>query len=156
MNKEWKRADTDWFRDCRWGVFTHYLVSKELSVRQWNRRVESFDVKHLANRLAAIGAPYYVITIGQNSGHYCSPNATYDGFVGIRPSKCSRRDLVADLYEALESKGIRLLVYLPSGAPDQDDVAKKRLKWKWGFKKGWGTPTTGLRLVEFQRRWEAV
>jgi hypothetical protein len=37
--------------------------------------------------------------------HYLSPKATYDRLVGIHPGKCSRRDLVAGLYDALHPCG---------------------------------------------------
>ncbi|MBU4200081.1 MAG: DUF5123 domain-containing protein [Verrucomicrobia bacterium] len=47
----WKRADTDWFRDCKWGVFTHYLVKPETTVDGWNRQVDSFDTKRRADPL---------------------------------------------------------------------------------------------------------
>ena len=140
------RANTDWFKQARWGVFTHYLTGADTSVEEWNRLVDSFDVAGLARQLQEVGAPYYFITLGQNSGHYCSPNQAYDSAVGIRPSKCSRRDLVADLYAALHPLGIRLLVYLPAGAPDQDRVAMEKLEWQSG----------PHRNLEFQGRWEAV
>jgi hypothetical protein len=142
----------DWFAAAKWGVFTHYLTDTDTSVAEWNRMVDSFDVGALAAQLESVGAKYYFITIGQNSGHYCSPNAVYDGFVRIKPSKCSRRDLVADLYEALQPKGIRLLVYLPSGAPDRDPIADEKLKWESGV---WGR-ADNKRLAEFQRMWEDV
>lgn len=153
------RANTDWFKDAGWGVFTHYLTGPTTSADEWNRLVEGVDVQRLAGQLEEVGAPYYFITIGQNSGHYCAPNATYDALVGIRPSKCSRRDLIADLYEALNPRGIKLLVYLPSGAPAQDPIAMRALGWQWGFKgewPAWGGERTGLRLAEFQLKWEAI
>lgn len=153
------RADTEWFRACGWGVFAHYLTAADTPAQVWNEQVDRFDVEGLAEQLAGIGAPYYFITIGQNSGHYCAPNATYDRLVGIEPSKCSRRDLIADLYAALNPRGIALLVYLPSGAPAADPVAVERLEWKWGFKgvwPAWETGRTGERLASFQRKWEAV
>jgi hypothetical protein len=132
----------------------------ELSADEWNRWVDGFDTEGFADQLGAIGAPYLFITIGQNSGHYLAPNATYDQLTGIRPSKCSRRDLVADLYDQLKPRGIRLLVYLPSGAPYIDTVATARLEWEWGFAGGapnaWGPFRTGKRLAAFQRKWEAV
>ena len=56
----------------------------------------------------------------QNSGHFLAPNETYDKYVGIKLSKCSRRDLVSYLYEVLHLRGIHLLVYLSSGAPAAD------------------------------------
>jgi len=153
------RADTDWFRDCGWGVFTHYLTDKDMSAETWADQVDRFDVDRLADNLASVGAPYYIMTIGQNSGHFCSPNATYDELVGVRPSKCSRRDLIADLHAATSRHGIRLLVYLPGGAPAHDTVAMEKLEWEWGYEGGWPNGhevRTGKRLIEFQRKWEAV
>ncbi len=144
---------TDWFHAARWGVFVHYLDLKAerpfpspTTAEQWNRRVDAFDVDALAAQLEATGAGYFLFTIGQNSGHWCAPNPTYDELTGISPSKCSRRDLIADLYEALAPKGIKLMVYLPSGAPDQEPQAVERLGWKAGDE----------RLAEFQTKWEAI
>jgi len=148
---------TDWSHAARWGVFTHYLADKGTSVEDWNRRVDGFDVELMARQLERVGARYYFITLGQNSGHYIAPNAAYDRHTGIRPSKCARRDLVADLHKALSARGIRLLVYLPSGAPDEDEPAMKALGWrKSGFDYGFTEGGAGLRLVEFQRKWESV
>ncbi len=156
---------TDWFHDAGWGVMTHYLGAppsssggKELTAEMWNRQIDAFDVEGLANQLASTGTKYLLFTIGQNSGHYCAPNATYDKLVGISPSKCSRRDLVADLAKELRKRNIRLLVYLPSGAPAANVEARKKLGWRWGRPGGWQLPNepVGGRLAEFQRKWEAV
>lgn len=157
---------TGWFHQAKWGVFTHYMAdtvlkSEPLSIESWNRAVDSFDVTAMAERLVEMGAGYYVITLGQNSGYYCSPNTTYDKFVGISPSKCSRRDLVADLAAALAPKGIPLIVYLPAGAPDRDQEAMKALEWQPGKYPHWSHPGGGPdggdpRLESFQRKWEAV
>lgn len=166
---------TDWFRDAGWGVFTHYLAETvahgaNTTVSEWNDLVDHFDVTGLANQLVLIGAKYYFITLGQNSGFYCAPNETYDHHVGIQPGQCSTRDLISDLYEALHPKGITLLVYLPSGAPDKDPVAMERLEWKPGQYPSWRVPhdTGGLdeqgrpwgagdpRFAAFQRKWENV
>lgn len=157
-NSAYKRSNTDWFRDARWGVFTHYLTTADTSAKDWNNRVNKFDVSALAQQLEFVGTKYYFITIGQNSGHYCSPNSTYDNFVGIKPSKCSERDLIKDIYEALNPRGIKLMVYLPSGAPASDLIAVERLGWKWGYEGNWpsGGKRTGERLVEFQKKWEAI
>ncbi|MFH0795814.1 MAG: hypothetical protein V2A65_02005 [Candidatus Omnitrophota bacterium] len=157
------RADTEWFKDAGWGVFCHYLadlpglsnsLGKGLSADDWNRRVDAFNLAGLVQQLESIGTRYFFLTIGQDSGHYCSPNATYDSFVGIKPSKCSRRDLISDLADALQKKGIRLLVYSPSGAPADDAVAVSALEWKWGFDST--GKRTGERLAEFQVKWEAI
>jgi hypothetical protein len=144
---------------------THYLGAPpstaggaELTAEMWNSQIDAFDVDGLAAQLAATGAKYLLFTIGQNSGHFCAPNATYDKLVGISPSKCSRRDLIADLAKALKPKGIRLMAYLPSGAPAADHEARKKLQWRWGSPGGWQLPgePVGGRLAEFQRNWEAI
>jgi hypothetical protein len=140
-------------QDAQWGVMTHYLADWQarvnkltISVEQWNKMVDGFDVEKMAGQLHAAGASYYQISIGQNSGYYIAPNPTYDKLTGIQPGKCSRRDLVSDLYEALHKQGIRLMVYLPSGAPGQDKAADAALEWRNG----------PVPNKEFQVRWEQV
>ena len=142
-----------WMKDARWGVMTHYLAdwiarrdSIKMSVEEWNSLVDHFDVQGLAKQIEAVGAGYYLITIGQNSGYYLSPNVAYDRLVGIQPSKCSRRDLVADLYEPLHKRGIKLMVYLPAGAPGGERTAREALQWQPGAQ----------RNREFQLKWEEV
>lgn len=156
----------DWFRDAKWGVFMHYMADTvlkgdQLNVENWNKAVDAFDVNGLAEQLASAGAGYFVLTLGQNSGFYCSPNATYDRLTGITPGKCARRDLVADLSAALRAKKIRLMVYLPAGAPDRDREAMKALEWEagkfplWTYEKG-KPKGQDDRLVSFQKKWESV
>ena len=147
-----------WLGKAGWGVFCHYLAGNpsapgapELRVEEWNERIEAVDVEELAAQLGAVGANYLLFTLGQNSGYYCAPNATYDSIVDINPSKCSQRDLVSDLGEALSSYGIRLLTYLPSGAPEHDPVAVDRLEWE-----NLRTSGENKRLATFQTAWEAV
>ena len=157
---------TDWIKEAKWGVFMHYMADTvfkgdQPSVEKWNEAVDAFDVNGLAEQLASAGAGYFVLTLGQNSGFYCSPNKTYDRLTGIRPSKCARRDLVFDLSEALRIKHIRLMVYLPSGPPDRDVEAVKALEWKAGRFPLWtyenGKPKgQDDRLVSFQQKWELV
>ena len=120
---------TAWMKEARWGVMNHYLADWiarrekiRMSVEEWNKLIDNFDVEGLAKQIKSVGAGYYLITIGQNSGYYLSPNATYDSHVGIKPSKCSQRDLVADLYEALHKpmeKGHIEFVQIQSGAGEE-------------------------------------
>ena len=123
-----------------------------ISAEEWNRRVDEFDTERFARRLAETGAGYFLMTVGQNTGHYCAPNAAYDSVVGILPSKCSQRDLIEGLHNSLAAVRIPLLAYLPSGAPLADPVAVAQLNWRRP-----GTPeTAGCRQADFQSKWEAV
>jgi alpha-L-fucosidase len=137
LNDAGAQGRAEWLKKARWGVMTHYLPDwiepqRKWTSEDWNKLVDGFDAEGLAKQLEAVGAGYYLISIGQNSGFYLAPNATYDRLVDFRPSKCSRRDLVADLYAALRKRGIKLMVYLPSGAPNKDQAAVKALEWKNG------------------------
>src|SRR3954471_3405089 len=141
-----------WMRDGKWGVMTHYLADWKaqtdhvpINVDEWNRLIDGFNVEALADQLQQAGASWYQISLGQNSGYYLAPNTTYERITG-EPGKCSRRDLVSDLYEALHKRGIRLAVYLPSGAPNKDEKAVTALHWRNG----------PFPNREFQTQWEAV
>ena len=163
--------NTDWLRAAGWGVFFHYLAAPassrdapSMTVDAWNRRVDGFAVEDFAEQVAQTGAGYAIFTLGQNTGFYCSPNAAYDALTGIAPSKCSRRDLLAEVAGALARRGIKTLAYLPSHAPAQDRAACIALRctpsWDasaWGFKETLpGAENTDERLAEFQRHWEAI
>lgn len=100
----------------------HFLPSPPSGPKQ----VEQFDAKALADQLADIGAGYFVLTLGQNSGWLNAPNAAYDKRTGYAPGeRCSKRDLPLELYPALNAKGIRLMLYLPCQVPNQDRRAQK-------------------------------
>lgn len=162
-------SKTDWFRDAKWGVFCHYLTHQPrdvepMSADQWNAQVDSFDVPSLVNSVASTGARYFFLTIGQVSGHWCSPNQTYDSIVG-QPSKCSKRDLIMELADEFTKQGIRMMVYLPSHAPSYDINAIEKLKctppWdcsKWYILPGSYTPAADIdkRLTQFQLHWQAI
>ncbi len=138
--------NTDWFKDAKYGVFTHFLPGddKQLAL------VDAFDVNALAGQLEAMGAKYFVITLGQNSGYFISPNATYDKVTGYAAGqRCSKRDLPLAMYEALKPKGIRLMLYLPCQTPNGDDRAQKA----FGLAQGRQDQPID---VAFAKKWAAV
>jgi hypothetical protein len=114
---------TDWLRDARLGVFMHFLPD---DVQTFLARVDEFDVPAITRQLKEMGAGYFVLTLGQNSGFYNSPNAVFDGVVGCAAGeRCSRRDLPLDLYRALQPEGIRLMLYFTCQTPSRDPRAKR-------------------------------
>jgi hypothetical protein len=125
----------DWLHECGWGVFTHYLpLNRDAPVTDaaaWNAIVDSFNATHLAEQLVDVGACYYFITIGQDSGWYLGPNKAYDAFAGHDPPRTSRRDLVGDIHAALAPKGIRLGIYLPYEAPMDDANVTAKLGFRY-------------------------
>jgi lysophospholipase L1-like esterase/alpha-L-fucosidase len=139
-------SDTDWFRDAKYGVFMHFLPGDAAGLA----RVREFDVEHLARQLESAGARYFVLTLGQNSGFFNSPNVAYDRWTGYAAGeRCSTRDLPLDLYRVLNPKGIRLMLYLPCQTPNADKRAQKA----FGLPEGQRDQPINL---EFAKKWAEV
>jgi hypothetical protein len=138
--------NTDWFQDAGYGVFMHFLPgdAKGLAL------VKEFDVEALARQLETLGAKYFVLTLGQNSGFFNAPNAAYDRFTGYAAGeRCSTRDLPLDLYQALKPRGIKLMLYLPCQTQNQDARAQKA----FGLREGKQDQPIDL---EFAPKWAQV
>lgn len=140
-------------QQAKWGVMVHYLAdwkardhSLQMNVEKWNQLVDGFDAEGLAEQLKSVGAGYLILTLGQNSGYYLAPNPTYDQLAGLKPSKCAQRDLMADISAALRKRGLKLIAYLPSGAPAGDKAAAQALQWQNGAHPN----------KEFQQKWEQI
>ncbi|HQI27608.1 MAG TPA: alpha-L-fucosidase, partial [Sedimentisphaerales bacterium] len=139
-------ADTDWFCQAKYGVFMHFLPGDPEGLA----KVAQFDVENLARQLDALGVGYFVLTLGQNSGYFNSPNATYDRVTGYAAGeRCSTRDLPMDLHRALAAKGIKLMLYLPCQVPNADRRAQKAFGLPEGQK---DQPID----VAFSRKWAQV
>lgn len=146
-----------WMRRAKWGVFAHYLG--DTTSEEWNKQIDAFDVKGLVGQLKEINPGYFFLTLGQNSGLYCSPNSVYERYAGYGENeRCSRRDIPMELGKELRASGIRLLLYVSASAPQADENAANGLGclerayfdptnegwWDWGI-----TPL-------FTRRWSEV
>ncbi len=138
--------NTDWMKSARYGVFVHFLPSNAKTFAL----VDDFDVNFLADQLEAVGAGYLVITLGQNSGYFNAPNRAYDRITGYPAGeRCASRDLPMDLYKALRPKGIRLMLYLPTQAPNEDPLSQKA----FGLPVG---PEDQPINIEFASKWAEV
>ena len=116
--------NTLWLSRAKYGIFVHFLPSGE----GFQKEVDALDVRAFARDCDDAGAGYVIWTLGQNSGYFCSPNATYDRYAGRKPGEtCSVRDLPKELSEALAAHKIPLMLYSPGDLPAEDSVAAKAL-----------------------------
>ena len=123
----------------------HFLPGNAQQLAQ----VKAFDAP-VRPQLETIGAKYFVITLGQNSGFFNAPNAVYDRITGYAPGeRCSTRDLPLDLARALAPRGIKLMLYLPCQTPNDDRRAQKA----FGLRAEAGDQPIDL---EFARKWAEV
>lgn len=132
VNPMTQNPNTDWMRDGKYGLFFHFLPNINGGAGQFPGKVDEFNVTNFAQDCADAGAAWVIFTLGQNSGLYCSPNTKYNTYSGYAAgTKCSSRDLPMDLYDALNAKGIKLMLYLPCGLPNQDKQAVTNFGGTW-------------------------
>jgi hypothetical protein len=142
--------NTDWFRDAGFGIMVHYLssnITPDGGSKEWNEAVESFDAERFAYQASEAGAGFVMFTLGQNSGYYCSPNATFDSIVGVKPGElCSNRDLPMDLIRELKKYNIPLILYLPSNPPISNRLVSE--KFRYSFNKDSATSQYNQPILE--------
>jgi hypothetical protein len=142
--------NTDWFRDAGYGIMVHYLkpvIVPDGGAKEWNEAVNSFDVEKFASQAKEARAGFVMFTLGQNSGYYCSPNATFDSIVGVKPGElCSNRDLPLDLIEELNENNIPCILYLPSNPPVGNKLVSE--KFKYPFKNDSATSQYNQPILE--------
>ena len=114
----------------------HYLSSNivpEGGPKEWNDAVNSFDAEAFALNAHEAGAGFVMVTLGQNSGYYCSPNAAFDSVVGVRPGElCSVRDMPMDMIKALKKYNIPVILYLPSNPPVNNRLVSEKFRYPLG------------------------
>lgn len=122
-------ADTVWMQKAKFGLFMHYqyrillgysIATKpsfpdpsQMTASEWNRLVDGFDVNRFADQVAEAKVGWVIFCLDD---HYfawpCAPNQAFDQFTGYAPGeKCSRRNLIRDLADALNTKGVKLICY---------------------------------------------
>ena len=143
--------NVDWFKDAGTGLMVHFLkgIYTDGGSKEWNDIVNGFNVELFANDCKAAGVGFVIFALGQNDGYYCSPNSAYDSIVGINPGDlCSLRDLPADLFQALDKYGIKMMFYLPGNPPISNQLVDEKFKYTYGK----DSPTSQFT----QARWEEV
>jgi hypothetical protein len=124
-----RAGDTSWMTRGKYGIFMHYQYRillgysiktkpqfpepSQMNAAEWNRFVDGFDVKGFAEQMAEAKAAWVIFCVDD---HYftwpCAPNKVFSDFTGYAPGqKCSRRDLIMDLADALNAKGVKLICY---------------------------------------------
>ena len=130
---------TDWFKESKWGIFTHYLNYMQNSNSEngmlhsqgkgetsWDECVNDFDTDKYAKILHELGAGYAYFTITQGYKFMCAPNETFNEITGYSTGEgCSTRDLIADLITSLDKYNIPLMLYFTGDGPYIDDKGGK-------------------------------
>ncbi|MBL7190024.1 MAG: alpha-L-fucosidase [Phycisphaerae bacterium] len=127
-------GDTSWMTEGKYGIFMHYqhrillgyshgaAVSdpklkfppvSAMTAEGWNRFVDGFDVEGFADQMAEGQVGWVLFCIDDHYfGWPCAPNKTFNKYAEYAPGqKCSRRDLIGELADALGARGVKLICY---------------------------------------------
>jgi hypothetical protein len=108
------RASTDWFVKAGYGVMFHwtdFTQPRDGMKKPYPEAVNAFDVDTFARLIGEIGAGYVIFTLNHAHPHCPAPIQSWEA---IHPGWTTRRDLIGDIADALEKRGIRFLLYINS------------------------------------------
>jgi hypothetical protein len=118
-----------WMNKAKYGIFVHYqyrillgysVATKpqfpepsQMTAAEWNRFVDGFDVQGFARQVAEAKVGWVIFCLDD---HYfawpCAPNNVFNDYTGYASGqKCSRRDLIMELADALNANGVKLILY---------------------------------------------
>ncbi len=159
--------DMSWYTEKgTWGLFVHYspwgtyphkngshssgvgggsytAATTQLSTR-WAKFVGDFEVVPFVDKVEKMGASYVVWTIFHGTVYFPGPSAVLDS---ILPGRTTTRDLIKDVGNELEKRGMRLLFYYH---PGKDDDAWNRAS---GFYNRTAPLTFGNNVVRLHAEW---
>jgi len=115
------RASTDWFVEAKYGVMFHWTDTSQPRrgpKKPYAEAVRDFDVEAFADMVKETGAGYVLFTLNHAHPHCPAPIASWEK---VHPGWTTQRDLVGEMANALNKRGIKLMLYLAShliGKPD--------------------------------------
>jgi alpha-L-fucosidase len=125
-----KQANLNWFEDAKYGMFIHYGLYSNLGKGEWVQlrdtipvaeyaklkdifTAENFSADNITDIAISAGMKYITITSKHHDGFCLFETKATDFNVLNSPAK---RDLIKELYDACEQKGLALFLYYSYGA----------------------------------------
>jgi len=125
-----RQANLEWFQEAKYGMFIHYGLYSQLEKGEWVQlrdtipvaeyaklkdsfTAEHFDAEMITDLALKAGMKYITITSKHHDG-FCLFETKATEF-NVLNSPCGR-DLIRELYEACERKGLALFLYYSYGA----------------------------------------
>ena len=114
-------GSSDWLMNAGYGVMVHWTSQSRpqsgAAPSAYCTAVNNFDVNAFAQQLQSAGAGYVIFTISHAQQYFAFPSPKLDSVIAGRTCP---RDLYADLFTAINPKGIRMVFYYPSVGTDED------------------------------------
>jgi hypothetical protein len=108
------RASTEWMTKAGYGLMFHWTsqsIGKDGIHKPFAQAVDDFDVNRFAEMVEATGAGYVLFTVCHAQPYCPTPLASWEKCF---PGRTTRRDLIAEMADALNAKGVKLMCYFPA------------------------------------------
>ena len=112
------RGDSAWMVQGKYGLFVHFSANMygwkgDQKRAEWfQESVDMFDVQHFADQVERTGAAWVNFTVTHQGFYWPGPNKAVDA---VMPGRTTERDLLMEIIDELDSRGIATLFYLHSG-----------------------------------------
>ncbi len=113
------RSSPQWMADAQYGLmftWTTRTQPRQGKAKPYCQAVKDFDVQAFADMVAETGAGFIVFVTTWADHYFPAPIKAIDR---ILPGRTCDRDLLMDLADALERRGIKLVVYYHCGHGDK-------------------------------------
>ncbi|MCK0191716.1 alpha-L-fucosidase [Arenibacter sp. F20364] len=121
------RESVDWLVKSGYGLMFHWTsesVQHDGSIKSYEEAVNEFDVKKFADMVEDTGAGYVIFTIGHAESYCPAPIKSWEK---VHPGQTTQRDLIAEIADALNKKGVELICYINGPLGFNLDVKKETL-----------------------------
>ncbi len=106
------RENVDWLIKSNYGLMFHWTsesVQPDGTIKSYEEAVDHFDVEKFAQMVEETGAGYVIFTIGHADSYCPAPIKSWEK---RHPGKTTKRDLILEIADALNRKGVRLICYI--------------------------------------------
>ena len=114
------RANTDWFVAAKYGVMFHWSVTTQPlrgPQKPYPEAVRALDLDAFADMVSETGAGYVIFTAVHGIMHFPAPLASIEN---IMSGRTCERDLIGEMADKLQERGIPLILYFHHGVGDPE------------------------------------
>lgn len=113
-------SSAKWLADARYGLmfqWGEWGYPEHGEGQPWPKMIDDFDVEKFAEMVQSTGAGYVIWSATWRTYYFPAPIQAIDR---IMPGRTSRRDLIGELADALNRRGIKLMLYYHCGYGDRE------------------------------------
>jgi hypothetical protein len=106
------RANPDWLMHAGYGLMFHWTLDTmphSGPQMKYADAVNSFNVPAFADMVKKTGASYIIFTANHVNPHFPAPLKEWEA---VHPGWTTKRDLIGEIADALNTRGIKLILYI--------------------------------------------